>query len=289
MAVVLLTGCSSGFGLEGALAFARNGDVVYATMRNLAKADALREAIRREKLTVHTKALDVTKPETFSGFVQEVVDEAGQIDVLINNAGVVRPGAFEDLPEAEMRLTMETNFFGPVLLTRAVLPHMRQQMGGFIIVVSSLSGLAGLSCDAAYAASKFAVEGAFEAMRHEVDRWGIKVALIEAGLFATNILGDKKKETGLPAYYPEDSPYRPLIGSHLDGVRQRISDAADPRLIGELFVRIAQSDGTRLRWPADDLSAEITAKLHGLDDSDRDELLRKAAGRDWWSRGKKSP
>jgi NAD(P)-dependent dehydrogenase (short-subunit alcohol dehydrogenase family) len=287
MAVVVITGSNSGFGLEGALAFARNGDTVYASMRDVSKADRLQQAAREESLSINIRTLDITQPETFDAFIKDIVDEAGSIDVLVNNAGIVRPGALEDIPEAALRLVMETNFFGPLLLTRAVLPHMRAQGGGCIIMMSSLSGIAGLPGDLPYAASKFALEGATEALRHEVDRWGIKLALVEAGMYATGIFNAYMAEQVLlPDDYPEHSPYRPLVENRLGEVHSRRSQAFDPRIVGELFVTIAKSDGTQLRWPADAVAIKVLKTMFGQDDAGRDEFLRMVAGTAWWSEGR---
>ena len=138
MAVVVLTGCSSGFGYEGALAFARNGHTVFATMRDTNRgADLARAA---DGLDLRLKTLDVGKSESFSVLFDEIVAEAGRIDVLVNNAGINLPGAFEDLRESQFREVMETNCIGPMLLSRAVLPQMRKQESGLIIMMSSLSG-----------------------------------------------------------------------------------------------------------------------------------------------------
>ena len=121
MAVVVVTGSSSGFGLQAALAFARNGDQVIATMRDTGKAQPLRNAAQAANLTVQTPRLDVTDSDSFPSFVADIVAEFGSIDVLVNNAGILHPGAFEDVPEPGFRLVMETNFFGPMLLSKAVL------------------------------------------------------------------------------------------------------------------------------------------------------------------------
>ena len=150
MAIVLITGCSSGFGLEGALAFARRGDRVYATVRNTSQCVELEQLAAAESLDIHPRLLDVARSATFVDFVAQLVADAGHIDVLVNNAGILRPGAWEDLSEDTIREVMETNFFGAMLLTRALLPHMREHGGGFIINISSLSGLAGLAGDVAY-------------------------------------------------------------------------------------------------------------------------------------------
>ena len=287
MAVVVITGSNSGFGLEGALAFARNGDTVYASMRDPAKAGRLQAAAREEHLSIHTCKLDITQPKTFDAFIEGIVDEAGSLDVLVNNAGIVRPGALEDIPEAALRLVMETNFFGPLLLTRAVLPHMRAQGGGYIIMMSSLSGIAGLPGDLPYAASKFALEGATEALRHEVDRWGIKLALVEAGMYATGIFDSyTAQQVKLPNDYPQDSPYRPLVESRLSEIYNRRSEAFDPRIVGELFVNIAKSDGTQLRWPADAVATKVLKTMLGHDDAGRDEFLRMVSDTAWWSEGR---
>jgi len=290
MATILITGCNSGFGLAGALAFARNGDRVYATMRNLDKAGPLQRAADQEGLTIHIKALDVTRPATFGGLVREVIEEAGCIDVLVNNAGILRAGAFEDLSEQAIREVMETNFFGPLLLARHVLPHMRKQKRGYIIMISSLSGIAGLAGDVSYTGSKFALEGATEALRHEVDRWGIKVALVQAALYATNIFTPNlPTDAVLPENYPDDSPYRPLVETKLEDLRDKISGALDPGVVGDLLVTIANSDGNQLRWPADDLSKMVIGTMFGQSDAERDAFLRGAAGTDWWSEGKDQP
>jgi NAD(P)-dependent dehydrogenase (short-subunit alcohol dehydrogenase family) len=290
MAIVVLTGCSSGFGLEGALAFARRGDGVYATMRDPDKAGDLLEAATRENLELNVRALDVTKPDSFADFVDSVVAESGSIDVLVNNAGILRAGAFEDLTEQAFRDVLETNYVGPMLLAKAVLPQMRSQNSGYIINISSLSGIAGLAGDVAYTGSKFAIEGATEALRHEVDRWGIKVALVQAALYATNIFTPSlPEEAVLPADYPQDSPYRSLVEVRLNDVREKMADALHPRIVGKLLVRIAESDGSKLRWPADDLSKMVLSKMHGQDDLERDAFLRGAAGIDWWSEGSEAP
>lgn len=286
MAIILITGCSSGFGLEAALAFARRGDKVYATVRNTSQCIELEQLASAESLDIHPRLLDVSRSATFADFVAQLVADAGHIDVLVNNAGILRPGAWEDLSEATIREVMETNFFGAMLLTRALLPHMRERGGGFIINISSLSGLAGLAGDVAYSASKFALEGATEALRHEVDRWGIRVALVEAAQYATGIFRDSAS----PA--PESlqkSPYRALIQQKLDASKSNIDQALPASNIGALLTRIADSDGSELRWPADDLSHQVLQTLHGQSNAERDAFLRMAGDSDWWSNGESQP
>ena len=290
MAIIAITGANSGFGLEGALAFARRGDTVYATMRDPERGQSLQEIADAENLDVRIRQLDVTQPESFGAFVEAVVAETGAIDVLVNNAGILRAGAFEDLAEGDIRAVMETNFFGPMLLTRKVLPVMRKQGSGIIIMISSLSGVAGLPGDVAYSASKFALEGATESLRHEVDRWGIRVALVQAAQYRTNIFSKELgSESGIPPDYPHDSPYRPLVEARLNAVREGMEQALDPRIVGALLIDIVDHEGSRLRWPADELSERVLGAVFGQDDVERDQFLRGAGDSDWWSAGKDRP
>jgi NAD(P)-dependent dehydrogenase (short-subunit alcohol dehydrogenase family) len=272
--------------MAGALAFARRGDTVYGTVRDAGRGEALLQRARDEGLAINLEILDVTRPDTFPRLVENIVAKAGRLDVLVNNAGILLPGAWEDLSEEAIRRVMETNFFGPMLLTRAVLPQMRLQHGGCIIMISSLSGLAGLAGDVAYSASKFALEGATEALRHEVDRWGIRLALVEPGQYATDLFRNTNE---LPPDYPPDSPYRPLVERKLEEIQRGQPGAMPAEQVGELLPLIADSDGSQLRWPADDTARYVLGAMHGQDDSGRDAFLRGAGGSDWWSQGLDEP
>ena len=290
MSIVLITGCSSGMGHAAALAFARAGDTVIASMRDTGKATTLRAAAEDAALDVRIVALDVTQPATFARTIESIVTDCGRLDVLVNNAGVLRAGALEDLGERGLREVMEVNFFGPLLLTRAALPQMRRQRSGCIIMISSLSGIAGLPGDVAYTASKFAVEGATEALRHEVDRWNIRLALVEPGLYATRIFDSSLPGANpLPAAYPADSPYRVLVEHRLRELRARLPQAFDPQQVGELLVTISRSDGRQLRWPADATARKVLTTMFAQDDATRDAFLRGVSGTDWWSEGGAPP
>ena len=290
MSVVVITGSNSGFGLEAALAFCRNGDTVVATMRSPEKAEKLLALAAAEKRQVHVMPLDVTRSDTFELAIDEILNAHERIDILINNAGIHRAGALEDLSHAVFRDVMETNGIGPILLARAVLPQMRRQASGLIIMMSSLSGIAGLPGDLAYAASKFALEGATEALRHEVDRWGVRVALVEAGMHRTGIMdGNLAEDSPLPGGYPDDSPYRPLIEWQLGKLRKRMPGAFNPEDVARLFVAIAKSGESRLRWPADTLSEKVLGTMFAQSDAERDLFLRDVAETDWWSRGESAP
>jgi len=290
MSVILISGCSSGIGEAGALAFARAGNTVYASMRDIGKGNHLQRIAADESLDIRVVVLDVTRPATFAPLVDRIVRESGRLDVLVNNAGLLRAGALEDLGERGLREVMETNFFGGMLLTIAVLPQMRRQNDGCVIMISSLSGIAGLPGDVAYSASKFAIEGAAEALRHEVDRWNIRIALVEPGLYATRIFAASLPGSDvLPAGFPPDSPYRALVEHKLRELCSRLPNAFDPAAIGELLVTIAKSDGRQLRWPADATARRVLATMLAQDDAARDAFLRAVSGSDWWSSGGMAP
>src|SRR5919109_2259124 len=187
--VAVVTGTSSGIGHEIALTLARNGFLAYATMRNLKKGENLKLLAEKENLPLKIVQLDVTDDKSVKDAINKVVEENGRVDVLVNNAGYSLTGAFEDLAIDEIRAQFETNFFGVVRVTQAVLPIMRKQGGGGRIVnISSIGGLRGSPIISAYHSTKFALEGLSESMAYEVEPFGIKVVLIEPSLIRTNML-----------------------------------------------------------------------------------------------------
>ena len=203
MAVVLITGCSSGFGLLSALHFARKGDTVYASMRNTAKAGALEEAREKEKLSIEVVQLDVTDEGSVTGAVRQVIDGAGRIDVLVNNAGIGAHGPVEDTDDDEAKEIFETNFFGALRVMRAVAPGMREQKSGTIVNVSSLAAVVTPPFTGIYGASKRALEAASEALYFELHPFGVRVLLIEPGGFETEIENSRR----VARRFTEGSPY----------------------------------------------------------------------------------
>ena len=181
--VILITGISSGFGLETARLLATEGHVVYGTVR--------REV---EPLPgVHYLKVDVRDRNAVKGVVQQVVDQEGRIDVLVNNAGMGIGGPVEFATEEEIREQMDANFMGLVNFVTAVLPYMRAQGNGKIIALSSIGGLMGLPFQGFYSASKFAIEGYCEALRLETKQFGVKVVVVRPGDFSTGFTASRKK------------------------------------------------------------------------------------------------
>ena len=225
MPSVLITGTSSGIGLVSAVEMARRGWTVIASMRDPARGERLREAAARagvaERLAI--EALDVTDAASFPDALARVLARAGgRLDAVVHNAGIAVGGAFEDLPEAELRRVMETNFFAVLALTRALLPTFRAQRQGRIVVVSSNSAFAGEPANSIYVASKWAIEGWAESLAYEVERFGIDVVLDRARPYRTEIWQSS------PRILPEGSPYAPWLAP-ARGRDRREGDGQRPR------------------------------------------------------------
>lgn len=181
--VILITGVSSGFGLETARLLAQEGHTVYGTVRR--EVEPLSQ--------VHYLRVDVRDRQAVAEAVNQVVAQEGRIDVLVNNAGMGIGGPVEFATEEEVREQMDANFMGLVHFVTAVLPHMRKQGSGRIIALSSIGGLMGLPFQGFYSASKFAIEGYCEALRLETKKLGIIVTVIRPGDFSTGFTGSRKK------------------------------------------------------------------------------------------------
>ena len=285
MSVILITGASSGFGMLTALAFARQGDTVYAAIRDLNKGYPLQDEASATNLQVNLVELDVTDIGTIHAAVKHVLAEEKRIDVLVNNAGIHIPGALEDMPEADLHRVMDTNFFGVINMTRAVLPAMRKQKSGRIIMLSSVGGMISRAVDSIYCASKWALEGMSEGLRYEVARFGIKVSMIEPGVFRTPI--GEKYRTSLD--YPQASPYRDLLEFRIDKVAEAVNDGDDPQLVADLIVNVANQDNPEFRYPAGQQAEEFLSELKQMDADERDEVIRTAAEIDWWLEGRDAP
>src|ERR687887_52662 len=186
--VAVVTGSSTGIGYETSLTLARNGFLTYATMRNLNKSQNLKSIATKENLPIHIKQLDVTDDASVKGAIQAISSETGRLDVLVNNAGYGLNGALEDLAMDEIKTQYETNVFGLIRTTQAVLPIMRRQKSGTIVNISSGVGRFGIPRGSAYVSTKFAVEGLSESMSYELDPFGIKVIIIEPGVIRTNFV-----------------------------------------------------------------------------------------------------
>ncbi len=248
--VILITGCSSGFGLLTAARLATQGHFVYATMRDISKQQPLLDETAKRNAQVLVRPLDVTKPETIAKVVDEIKNHHGHIDVLINNAGFGLGGFFEDLTEGEIRQQMDVNFFGVQNVTRAVLPLMREQRKGKIINISSIAGRCASPALSAYNASKWALEGFSESLYYEVSAFGIKVVLVEPGSYPTKIFKDNARYAN--GFDNPNSPYfvfsqklRGFVNSALH------KSTKDPEDVARLIEKIVDCANPRLRYISD--------------------------------------
>jgi NAD(P)-dependent dehydrogenase (short-subunit alcohol dehydrogenase family) len=234
MSVVLITGCSSGIGLHTAMAFAKNGDAVVASMRNPAKAVALKSAAAAAGVEVEVVALDVTDDASASAAVTDVLARHGKIDVLVNNAGVGLSGPVEDFPMDQARTCIETNFWGPVRMSRLVLPSMRAQGSGVIANVSSITArLPAFPAYGFYAAGKYAVNAMSESLSAEVAPFGIRVLSIEPGYFTTELVATIDS---LLNQMNETSPYAEVSRFMMSFSKNALITGGNPADVGTAIV-----------------------------------------------------
>ncbi len=242
MAVVLITGCSSGFGLETALAFARRGDTTYASMRDPQRATALLQRAEAEGLHLEVLALDVTNEASVAAAVRHVEDRHGAVDVLVNKAGLDQAGPVETMPIERARVMLETNLWGPVRTSRAVLPAMRARRSGVIVNVSSIAGrIPPNPYGGFYAASKHALGVITESLASEVGIFGVRVVCIEPTFYATGITDRAWTDDHAHGPYGADYAWiRTFIAATV------VKQGADPSIVARAVVRAVGDPATPL-------------------------------------------
>jgi NAD(P)-dependent dehydrogenase (short-subunit alcohol dehydrogenase family) len=241
--VWLITGAGRGMGVHIAKAALAAGNAVVATGRN---TDTVTRAVGKASDLLAVK-LDVTRPQDAEAAVKAAMDHFGRIDVLVNNAGNFYAGFFEEITPQDFRAQIETLLFGPLNVTRAVLPVMRAQRSGLVVTISSTAGIRGGEFLSAYAASKFGVEGWMESLTPEVAPFGIRTMLVEPGFFRTELLT------------PESTNYaEPTIEDYAEKTRQTVAawsgmnglQGGDPAKLARALVQLASQDEPPLRWAA---------------------------------------
>src|SRR6266550_616476 len=241
MSNVLITGTSSGIGLQTAVVLGRAGHRVYATMRNLERSSTLRELVEKEDLPISILELDVDSGESVNAATSTIRAQAGCIDVLVNNAGIERTGSIERLALDDFRATMETNYFGALRMIQAWLPDMRQRQAGCIINVTSVAGRIACSPLAPYCASKFALEALSEALAQEVRPFNVRVAVVEPGIIDTAM--SRRIERGVTdAVYPQVRRFGHMFEASLE-------KPTPPTMVAEKIREIIESDTQTLRHP----------------------------------------
>lgn len=263
--VAIVTGSSSGIGLETSLMLAENGFNVYATMRDLSKSEKILKMADNKKLQIEVGQLDVTSEQSVENAISAIVESEGQIDVLVNNAGYGLMGPAEELTIDELREQFETNLFGVLRTTKKVLPVMRKNQQGTIINMSSIVGKIGIPTMSGYVSSKFALEGLMESMRYELEPFGIKVVLIEPGVIKTNFLNSSvfaKKAL------KETSPYRTLIQKVGEGFSARFENGALPIEVAKAILQAATSTKPDIRYSVGNDATSLLDARRKMSDAD---------------------
>lgn len=247
MRTVLITGTSAGFGLLAVVELARRGWRVVASMRNLDRKGPLEAALANAGVAQNVEIiqLDVTNPASVAkGVDATLAITGGFLDAVVHNAGVAAAGAFEDIPEPELRRVMDTNFFGVLALTRALLPTLRKQRSGRIVIVSSEAAFNGQPGNSIYVASKWAVEGWAESIAYEVEQLGIQVVLVEPGPYVTDIW------QASPRFAPSDSVYRRWSENVFRaGDGHVAAKGRDPQEVAVKIAKVLEADRPSFRNP----------------------------------------
>lgn len=266
-----ITGASAGFGRAFAEYALAQGDNVVATAR---RADKLAEIAALDPARVAALTMDVTNPEQIVETVAAAKERFGRIDVLINNAGFGIVGAVEETPENELRGVMETNFFGAVAVTNAVLPLMRNQRSGAIVMISSMGGQLSFAGFGPYSASKFALEGLTEALVQEIAPFGLKAMIVEPGVFRTDFAG-----LGAMRHMPRLDAYDDIVGGTRDFAHaMHGTQSGDPAKAAAAIDKALSAEDTPLRLAlgADSVDAirahaeDLLAELSRWDSTGRD-------------------
>ncbi len=265
MANVLITGTSSGFGYLMALEFARKGDRVFATMRNLDKAAKLKEAAAAENLSISFLKLDLLDESSIKSAVAQAEAEGGPINVLVNNAAMELRSSIEDASEDEVRKQFETNVFGTLRVIWNVLPGMRERGSGTIVNLSSIGGIVAVPFAGYYSASKHAVEAISESLYYEAKPFGVRVIVIEPGAFPTEFSSNSYEA----AKFNESSPYAKSAAGFAaafdQGLRAPGGVRQDPAEVAQAVYKAVHDETPKLRYTVGGDAALIASVRKQLD------------------------
>ena len=272
--VAIVTGSSSGIGLQTALILARNGYSTYASMRNMEKSKTIIDLAKKERLPLQVIHLDVNDDVTINNAISRIVEDGKRIDILVNNAGYGLFGALEDLSIEEIKAQFETNFFGVVRVTQAVLPTMRNQKGGGTIVnISSVGGQISAPILSAYNSTKFALEGLSESISHELGPFGIRVIIIEPGFIKTNIMNSSisaKKASGPNSpYYSTTQRIEKYFKSMMDN-----PESSKPEEVAKVILHAVTLENPQLRFTVGNDASAIMQAKRKLSESDFLKLMK---------------
>lgn len=258
MRSVLITGTSKGIGYETALAFARAGYRVHATMRNPRKSPVLAEIATKENLSLAVTAMDVDNDESVRVGVADIQAQHGPVDVLVNNAGIECFGSIEELSVDDFRAVMETNYFGVLRCVKAVVPQMRERGSGTIINISSVAGTFCHPPATPYCSSKWALEALSEGLACEMKSFGVRVALVEPGIIDTTMA--RRISMNSNSSYPHTARVAALFTATLN------NEPVPPSVVAQKVLEIAQGDTWQLRHPVGPDAVPLIAWRKGMSD-----------------------
>ena len=269
--VAIVTGSASGIGYETSLMLARHGFITYATMRDLKKSSTLKSIADKENIPLRCIQLDVTNDMSVKQSIEIIENESNQIDVLVNNAGYGLNGAFEDLLIDEIKLQFDTNFFGLIRATQAVLPIMRKQRSGIIVNISSGLGRFGIATSSAYVSSKFAIEGLTESISYELEPFGIRTVLVEPGIIKTNFI---KAAVLAQKSTDPNSPYIQFMNNMEEGMKKLIQSGEKPENVAKVVLDAINDTNPKLRYLAGKDVEQIMEIKNKVSDEDFHNLIK---------------
>jgi NAD(P)-dependent dehydrogenase (short-subunit alcohol dehydrogenase family) len=278
--VAVVTGSSSGIGLETSLLLARNGIRTYATVHNIDRAHELFDTLKKEKnkLPLEVLALDVTHENSVKTAIDRIVNESGRIDILVNNAGYGLIGALEDIPIEEARAHFDTNLFGAIRVIQNVLPIMRKQKKGTIINISSMGGRIAFPLSSTYSGTKFALEGLSESLSYEVEQFGIKVILIEPGVVRTNF-GKSMKKIGKTMNV--NSPYAKLLEIREATRKERLQTSSiSQEEVAKIILQAITSPEPEARYVVGEDAKRLLESKNSMTDNEFKKLMLKSFSKD---------
>ena len=273
--VVLITGCSSGIGLETAIACAKEGNTVFATVRNMNTSTELKKRIENEQLkNIEMLELDVAKTESIEVTISTIVQKAEKIDVLFNNAGFMIMGSLEDLTRDEIESQINTDLLGAIYLTKNVIPHMKKSNPGLIINMSSIAGRVGWGLSTAYCVSKFGIEGFTDSLRRELSARNINVCLIEAGIVHSKFFENMRyaKASEKSEYAKETAVMLAMVDA-----MKNLEGWTKPSDVAKEVLKIIEENGKKVRYAIGSDAKAILEVVHMSRDSSQamDEALAK--------------
>lgn len=277
--VVLITGATDGLGKAAALLLAARGYRVFAAGRSPEKRAQLDAVARQKKLSLKSIELDVCDDASVQEAVRYVLSKAGAIDVLINNAGIGYMGTVEDLLAEDWRRQFETNFFGVLRVTQAVLPHMRERRSGRILMMSSVAGLVTVPAQGAYSSSKFALEALSNSLRLEMYSFGVEVILIEPGYIVTGIQQAALELTKGYTDKFKTGPYAYLYARFMASANDaRARSKTTPEECARVILQAIEAPRPKARYTVTPLATAVKWAKRLLSDRAADRILRRRFG-----------